>query len=65
MVTKTVAGESVLIPQQLLNGGSHFDDDPHRQRRGGLVSESAELLPREELYAMVLEGDYRRPARVN
>lgn len=56
--------ENTALPEQLLHGGEHFDDDPNaeiRNRGYARQRDNGCLLPRELLANMVKEGDYRRP----
>jgi len=58
-----VAGTgNTAIPDQLLNGGEHFDDDPSRSIRRRHVP-SQNVLPRDSMHALVITNDYRRPPR--
>jgi len=55
-VVQELGGRRVALPEQLLGGGHHFDDDPGRDRR-----QNNSHLPRELLLAKIIEGDFRRP----
>ena len=54
------------IPTELLHGGEHFDDDPGQNIRRAAVNRRRgrhipPALPREIVYCLIMEGDYRRP----
>ena len=53
-------GVSVPLPEDLLHGGEHFDDDLDRSSRRQPINE---VLPREVLLEQVSLLDMRRPAR--
>ena len=61
-------GESIVLPDQILHGGHHFDDDPNQEARRSCTENSARAqsggsvsLPREIMYNKVKDGDFRRP----
>ena len=50
-------GRQILVPEEVLGSGDHFDDDPGRARR----IRASNQLPRERMHRLVIENNYRRP----
>ena len=57
-----IDGQDELIPDQLLHGGAHFDDDPGQSMRRAAATRQGEL-PRDIMFQNILENDLRRPSR--
>ena len=53
-----VSGRHILVPEEVLGSGEHFDDDPGRNRRNRVPHQQ---LPREIMHRLVIENNYRRP----
>lgn len=55
------ANHEVLLPQQLMGGGEHFDDVDRNDRRRHQRRFRNIVLPRERLLATVVDKDLQRP----
>jgi hypothetical protein len=55
------AAADMTLPTGLLDGGHHFDDTPESSRRCRARRANTEVLPREELHALVVEKGLKRP----
>ena len=51
------SGRQILVPEEVLGSGDHFDDDPGRACR----TRASNQLPRERMHRLVIENNYRRP----
>ena len=51
------SGRQILVQEEVLGSGDHFDDDPGRARR----TRASNQLPRERMHRLVIENNYRRP----
>ena len=62
-------GESIVLPDQILHGGHHFDNNPNQEARRSCSENTARTqiggsvsLPREIImYNKVKDRDFRRP----
>ena len=56
-------GMNEVAPLELLNGGQHHDDTEDKERRAfqrrGMTKD--DVLPRDCLHAMVIDGGFKRP----
>ena len=65
MPLQNIGDGNDVVPEQLLHGGEHEDDDYHQGRIRSRLETIAErddgLLPRENMFHHVCEQDLHRP----